>query len=77
MATKLTKNTADSSIAYIEDEGSRQNNLQSICEALGGLAAGEGQATWTTSATLTVNVNPTSSAAYTGFFKAVYDKNPN
>ena len=52
--TQLTKNTQRTDIAYVEDGGALKNNVQAVCEALGGSAAGEGQATWAAAATLTV-----------------------
>lgn len=44
--TKITRNTATPAIAFTECEQSRVNNLQAVCEAIAGIASGEGQATW-------------------------------
>lgn len=35
-------------------EANKDENLQSVCEALGGLASGEGKGTWTAATTLTI-----------------------
>ncbi len=44
MATKFTKNTATPSIAFIE--ANKDQNIQAVCEAVAGLQANEGVATW-------------------------------
>ena len=49
---KLTQSMGNSAKGYVD--ANKDENLQAVCETLGGLASGEGEGTWTAATSLTI-----------------------